>query len=191
MKEPKKRVRVRAVDRARRPVAGARRAARLDRPAMWVRRLFRPGGSARRGSSPEHCRSGFQKRRLPSMAAKPAVRSLCQIRQKRLILLRIAEPGIGPVAGRGRQHQCACGDPAADPYSRCRSGQRVGPGAAIWNKRYWVPGGDSRQSRSHVGQDALSGHPFWNFERPSHVAVNLQSLPVRAGKVIFCSPNEQ
>jgi hypothetical protein len=34
--------------------------------------------------------------------AKRAAGVLCQIRQKRLTLARIAEPGIGPVAGRAR-----------------------------------------------------------------------------------------
>ena len=57
---------------------------------------------------------------------------LCQIRQKRLILPRIAEPGIGPVAVRPSAGHCACGDQAADPYSRYRSGPWIGPGAAIW-----------------------------------------------------------
>ena len=36
------------------------------------------------------------------MSAKQAAAFLCQIRQKRLTLARIAEPGIGPVAGRAR-----------------------------------------------------------------------------------------
>jgi hypothetical protein len=37
-----------------------------------------------------------------------------------------------------------------------------------------------------------SGHLFWNFERLSHVAANLQSVPLRSGKVIcVCSANEQ
>jgi hypothetical protein len=42
----------------------------------------------------------------------------------------------GNRAGRGARQGSvnACGGPAADPYSRCRSGQRVGPGAAIWKK---------------------------------------------------------
>jgi hypothetical protein len=59
-------------------------------------------GSAKDRSKPAHRRTGGQKR-LPSFtatAAKWALAVLCQIRQKRLTLLQIAEPGIGPVAGR-------------------------------------------------------------------------------------------
>jgi hypothetical protein len=56
----------------------------------------------------------------------------------------------------------------------------------------WVLRDRSRQGRSRGGQDVLSGYLFLDFERLSHVAANLQSVSVRAGKVIgFCSPNEQ
>ena len=89
------------------------------------------------------------------------------------------------------QRHCACGDPAADPYSRCRSGRWVGPGAAIWKALL----GASRWLASEPvakGPRCALRFPFWNFERLSHVAVNLQSLFVRAGHVIrFCSPNGQ
>jgi hypothetical protein len=47
-------------------------------------------------------------------------------------------------------------------------------------------------SRPLVHQDAPSGHPFLSLERLSHVAVNLESLFIRAGDVIcFCFANEQ
>jgi hypothetical protein len=47
------------------------------------------------------------------------------------------------------------------------------------------------QNRSRVGQYARRS-ALWNFERLSHVAINLQSFFVRAGNVIcFCSSNEQ
>jgi hypothetical protein len=76
--------------------------------------------------------------------------------------------------------------PGADPANGSDRERRSG------KKRCWVLRGGSRQSRLRVRRDALSGHPFLEFERLSHVAANLQSLFVRAGKVIcFCSPNEQ
>jgi len=76
--------------------------------------------------------------------------------------------------------------PGADPANGSERERRSG------KMRCWVHRGGSRLSRSRVGQDTPSGHLFWNFERLSHVAANLQSLFVRAGKVVrFCSPNEQ
>jgi hypothetical protein len=73
--------------------------------------------------------------------------------------------------------------PSADPV-------RIGPGAAIWKSVAGYPAmADFSPSRGR--QDSLSGFP-WDFERLSHVAVNFQSLFVRAGHVSrFCSPNEQ
>jgi hypothetical protein len=115
------------------------------------------------------------------------------MQQKRLTLVRIAEPGIGPVAGlrqgsvnalaavRRRTHI-----PGADPANGSDRG------AAIWKKRCRVLCGGSRQGRSQVRQGTPSGHSFWNFERLSHVVFNSQSLSVGVGNVIcFCSPNGQ
>jgi hypothetical protein len=116
-------------------------------------------GSAKTGQSP-HRRTGDRKRLPSSTAAIWALAILCQIRQKRLTLARIAEPGIGPVAGRAKAVSMACGDPAADPYSRCRSGQRVGPGAAIWKNALL---GASRRLTSRTGREWASmraGQPF-------------------------------
>ena len=124
--------------------------------------------------------------------AGPAIPILCQRRRKRLISPRIAEPGIGLVAVRAGAGYCACGDTAADPYSRCRSGSRIGPGAAIWKNALLGIRAGSRPSRSRVRQDARSGHLFWKFERLRHAAANLQSLFGHAGHVIcFRSAYEQ
>jgi hypothetical protein len=105
-------------------------------------------------------------------------------------LVQIAEPGIGSVAGRARAVSMACGDPAADPYSRCRSGQRVGSGAAIWKSvAGYFAAAHARADRERARM--RSGHSFI-FERLGHVAINLQSFSVCAGKVVcFCSPNGQ
>jgi len=63
-------------------------------------------------------------------------------------------------------------------------------GAAIWKS---IAGylAVAHASRSRVSRDVLFGHPL-DFERLSHVAVNLQILFVRDGNVSrACSPNEQ
>jgi hypothetical protein len=168
--------------------------------------IFAPGrlsgrtGSAKNGSKPAHRRTGRQKRPVSR-------RRLTGYSQRRLTgrscpLSNPAETiNLGPDSRAGNR----AGPGSCQPASMClrRSGGRpifqvpirptgrTGSGD-LEKKRCWVRRGGSRQSRSRVGQDALSGHPFWNFERLSHVSANLQSLFVRAGKVIcFCSPNEQ
>ena len=68
---------------------------------------------------------------------------------------------------------------------------RTGSGD-LEKKRCWVLRGGSRQSRPASAPGCALRSPLLEFERLNHVAANLQSLFVRAGKVIcFCSPNEQ
>jgi hypothetical protein len=106
----------------------------------------------------------------------------------------VGDSRAGNRAGRGscRAGQCACGGPAADPYSRYRSGPWVGPGAAIWKMRCWILCGGSPSEPAASAPECALGHPFWIFERLNHVAANLQSVPLRAGKVsCVCSANGQ
>jgi len=141
------------------------------------------------------CRTPYRAPQAPAMLSGQANmrrRAPLSNPPETITLFAIAAPGIGPVADRAGQRQCACGGPAADPYSRYRSGPWVGPGAAIWKMRCWILCGGSPSEPAASAPECALGHPFWIFERLNHVAANLQSVPLRAGKVIcVCSANGQ
>ena len=149
------------------------------------------GSAKKSGSKPVHRRTGGQKGPSIVGPAKRAVAVLCQIRQKRLTLVRIAAPGIGPVAGRARAVSMRLRRSGGGPIFQMPIRPTGRTGSGDLEMRCWVLRGGSRQSRSRMGQDALRSLLLY-FERLGHVAINLQSLFVRAGKVrCFCSPNEQ
>ena len=151
------------------------------------------GSAKKSGSKPVHRRTGGQKGPSIVGPAKRAVAVLCQIRQKRLTLVRIAAPGIGPVAGRARAVSMRLRRSGGGPIFRVpiRPTGRTGSGdlenALLGTSRTAFARADRAWAR--IRRPVT---PFWNFERLSHVAINLQSLFVRAGKVrCSCSPNEQ
>ena len=163
-------------------------------------------GGQEPGRAAKHAKTGSAKKKRVKTGASPnrwpkgpsivgpakrLVAVLCQIRQKRLTLVRIAAPGIGPVAGRARAVSMCLRRPGAGPIFRVPIRPTGRTGSGDLEMRCWVLRGGSRQSRSRMGQDALRSLLLY-FERLGHVAINLQSLFVRAGKVrCFCSPNEQ
>jgi hypothetical protein len=138
--------------------------------------------------------TGGQKRLLSSMAAKRAGGFLCQIGQKRLTLPALSDPGIGPVAGSGRAALMRLRRSETEPIFQLPIRRWIGPGAAIWKALLGFLGMAGLRSSSGSHERCPVFHQLLDpdFERLSHVAVDLQSLFVRAGDICrFCSPNEQ